>query len=72
VRKARFSSKLKKARQKSGMTQKQLAEMLYVDPSLVCRWEKGQRQIPLATWVQIMDILGTRESKSRRKNENNN
>ena len=48
---------LKKARESKGLTQKQLAEMLYVDPSLVCRWEKGQREIPLVTMVQLMEIL---------------
>ena len=49
---------LKKARESKGLTQKQLAEMLYVDPSLVCRWEKGERTVPLVTLVQIMEILG--------------
>lgn len=48
---------IKKARESKGLTQKQLAEMLYVDPSLVCRWEKGQRKVPLATFVVILDIL---------------
>lgn len=48
---------LKKARESKGLTQKQLAEMLYVDPSLVCRWEKGQREIPLVTLVTVSDIL---------------
>ena len=48
---------LKKARESKGLTQKQLADMLYVDPSLVCRWEKGQRKVPLATVVAIWDLL---------------
>lgn len=48
---------LKKARESKGLTQKQLADMLYVDPSLVCRWEKGQRKVPLVTAVVILDIL---------------
>lgn len=48
---------IKRARERKGLTQKQLAEMLYVDPSLVCRWEKGQREIPLVTMVQLMEIL---------------
>lgn len=48
---------LKKARESKGLTQKQLAEMLYVDTSLVCRWEKGQRKVPLVTFVVILDIL---------------
>ena len=48
---------LKKARESKGLTQKQLAEMLYVDPSLVCRWEKGQRKGPVVTFVVNLDIL---------------
>ena len=48
---------LKRARERAGLTQKQLAEMLYVDPSLVCRWEKGQRKVPLVTFAVILDIL---------------
>lgn len=48
---------LKKARESKGLTQKQLADMLYVDPSLVCRWEKGQRKVSLTTFVTIMDVL---------------
>lgn len=48
---------VKIARQNKGLTQKQLAEMLYVDPSLVCRYEKGQREIPLVTLVTMSDIL---------------
>lgn len=48
---------LKWARESKGLTQKRLAEMLYVDPSLVCRWEKGQRKVPLVTFAVILDIL---------------
>lgn len=48
---------LKRARERKGLRQKELAEMLYVDPSLVCRWEKGQRKVPLVTFVVILDIL---------------
>ena len=48
---------IKRARINKGMTQKELAEMLFVDPSLVCRWENGEREIPLVTLVKIMDIL---------------
>ena len=48
---------LKRARERKGLTQRQLAEKLYVDPSLVCRWEKGQKKVPLVTLVQIAEIL---------------
>ena len=49
---------LKRARERAGMKQKQLAEMLYVDPSLVCRWEKGQRRIMADELITILEILG--------------
>lgn len=49
---------LKRARESKGLTQKQLADMLYVNPSLVCRWEKEQRRMSLTTFITIMDILG--------------
>lgn len=52
-----IGQRVKMHREKKGITQKQLAEMLYVDASLVSRWEKGQREIPLVTLVQIMEIL---------------
>lgn len=48
---------LKKARERKGLTQKQLAEMLYVDPSLVCRWEKGKRRIMADELIVILEIL---------------
>lgn len=48
---------LKRARERAGLTQKQLAEMLYVDPSLVCRWEKGQRRIMADELITILEIL---------------
>lgn len=52
-----IGTRIKNARLKKGITQKQLAEMLYVDPSLVCRWEKGEKKVPVVTLVQIMEIL---------------
>ena len=48
---------LKKARESRRATQKELAEKLYVDQSIVCRWEKGQRKVPLVTFAVILDIL---------------
>jgi transcriptional regulator with XRE-family HTH domain len=48
---------LKKARERKGLRQKELAEMLFVDPSLVSRWEKDERKIPIVLFVQILDIL---------------
>jgi transcriptional regulator with XRE-family HTH domain len=48
---------LKRARERKGLRQKELAEMLYVDPSLVCRWEKGQRRIMADELITILEIL---------------
>lgn len=48
---------LKRARERKGLTQKRLAEMLYVDPSLVCRWEKKQRRIMADELITILEIL---------------
>lgn len=48
---------LKKARESKGMTQRELAEKLYVDTSLVCRWEKGKRRIMADELIVILEIL---------------
>lgn len=48
---------LKKARESKGLTQKQIAEKLYVDTSLVCRWEKGKRRIMADELIVILEIL---------------
>ena len=48
---------LKRARECKGMRQSELAEKLYVDKSLVCRWEKGQRRIMADELITILEIL---------------
>ena len=48
---------IKRARESKGLTQKELAEMLYVDASLICKWEKGKRSITLSSLVKIEDVL---------------
>lgn len=62
----RVGEALKQARESKGLTQKQLAEMLFVDTSLICRWEKGQREIPLVTLVTMSDILEINIEKLRK------
>ena len=49
---------LKRARERKGLRQSELAKKLYVDKSLVCRWEKGQRRISLDELTVILEILG--------------
>lgn len=49
---------LKKMREKSGMSQKDLAEELGVDQSAVCLWETG-KTLPRAKLLpKIANILG--------------
>lgn len=48
---------LKKARESKGLTQKQLAEKIYVDTSLVCKWEKGKKRVLADELIAILDIL---------------
>jgi transcriptional regulator with XRE-family HTH domain len=48
---------LKRARERKGLRQSELAEKLYVDPSLVCRWEKGQRRVSLEELTVILEVL---------------
>lgn len=52
-----FGESLKKSRESKGLTQRYIAKKLYVDPSLVCRWEKGQRQIMPDEMIAISEIL---------------
>lgn len=49
---------VKKARELKGVTQKELADALCVDVSLISRWESGKRRIHADTMVKIADILG--------------
>lgn len=48
---------LKRARERKGLRQSELAEMLYVDPSLVSKWEKGQRKVSLEAFAKIKEVL---------------
>lgn len=48
---------IKKLREKRGLRQIDLAELLYVDPSLVCKWEKGKKRVTVDTLLVILDLL---------------
>ena len=48
----------KKAREKSGLTQQELATALGVDQSTVCLWETGKTQPRAKLLPQVADILG--------------
>lgn len=49
---------IKGCREKKGISQIQLSEMLGVTGQTVWRWENGQRQPDLSTLVHIGKILG--------------
>ena len=48
---------IKKLREKRGLRQIDLAELLYVDPSLVCKWEKCKKRVTVDTLLVILDLL---------------
>lgn len=48
---------IKKLREKRGLNQNELAELLYVDPSLVCKWEKGKKRVTVDTLLVLLDLL---------------
>lgn len=48
-----IGDKIKELRVKSNMTQKDLAEILYVTPQAISRWENGKVEPSLATVVEI-------------------
>lgn len=48
----------KKLREKSGLTQKELADELGVDQSAVCLWETGKTQPRAKLLPKIAKILG--------------
>lgn len=43
-----MNERLKVIRKESGLTQKEFAERLEVDQSLIAKWERGERPIPTA------------------------
>ena len=52
-----FSLVLKKLRMERGISQTQLAELMYVDRSTVSRWEKGTRLPDLMMITRLSQIL---------------
>lgn len=55
-------SNLKSLRQKYGLSQRQVADLLGVDISSLQRWEadvgqKSHRDMPLSKWLELVDIL---------------
>ena len=48
-----IGNKIKELRAKFNITQKELAEVLYVTPQAISRWETGKVEPSLATVVEI-------------------
>lgn len=53
-----FGGRVKAERQRAGMTQRHLAELLGVDPSAISRLEQGARAIRLGEATRIAEALG--------------
>ncbi len=53
-----ISKNLKRLREKVGMTQKELADKLFVSPQAVSRWENGDTEPSVATLDSIAEIFG--------------
>jgi len=53
--------RLKAAREALGLTQRQLAQRLKVDPSTVWKWEKGRTEPPVRFWPRILALIGPEE-----------
>ncbi|MCR5693873.1 MAG: helix-turn-helix transcriptional regulator [Clostridia bacterium] len=47
-----------KYRKEDGLTQKQLAERLYVSPDLVSKWERGDRRPDYAAVLKMSELFG--------------
>ena len=50
---------IRKTRNDKGMTQKELAERAGTTEVSVCRWENGNRQMRIDTFIRIADALGS-------------
>lgn len=53
-----FAEKLKSERKSSGLTQDELAEMLFVSWQSISKWENGQNYPSIDIIIKISDLLG--------------
>ena len=53
-----FADRLKQLRSEAGITQQQLASMMYIDRSSISRWESGQRIPDLVLLPRLASCLG--------------
>lgn len=52
-----FRELLIKARENSGLTQVQMAELLHKPQSFISKYERGERRLDLTEFIQIADIM---------------
>lgn len=53
-----FRSLLISAREESGLTQVQIAERLGKPQSFISKYERGERRLDFAEFIEVADILG--------------
>ncbi len=51
--------RIRDLREDNDLTQKQVAGMLMCDQSLYSKYERGERDIPLALVIKLADFYGT-------------
>ena len=52
-----FTARLKKARKKAGLTQRQLGDLVEVSPQVFSRYERGERELPIHTVARLAKVL---------------
>lgn len=58
-----IGERLKAAREKAGITQRQLAEKIGVTQKDICRWEKGERTPSLIRFSELCKSLDVSADK---------
>ena len=53
-----FAENLRKLREKSGLSQKQLAKQMFVNPSTIANWESGRRLPDAVMVLRLANCLG--------------
>ncbi len=54
----KLGEKIKKAREKKGLLQSDIAKLLDVSPSLICQLECGKKKMSLDNLIKLGKILG--------------
>ena len=54
-----FPERLKQLRQKKGLTQQEIAELVHVNRVTYTNWEKGNREPNFKNLIKLADILNT-------------